>query len=55
MANKRRPSLVRARNDGDDRAVRLPKLPAFQQATLKALRWEDQDQRVVIKDAGMVT
>ena len=55
MANKRRPSLVRARNDGGDRGVKFPKLPAFQQATLKALRWEDQGPRLVIKGAGMVT
>ena len=27
----------------------FPKLPEFQQVTLKVLRWEERDKRLVIK------
>jgi hypothetical protein len=30
------------------------KLPEFQQITLKVLRWEERDKRLVIKEAEMV-
>jgi hypothetical protein len=30
------------------------KLPEFQQITLKVLRWEERDKRLVIRDAEMV-
>jgi hypothetical protein len=39
--------------DGEN-AVAFPKLPEFQQITLKALRWEEQDKRLVIKEGEMV-
>jgi hypothetical protein len=32
----------------------FPKLPEFQQVTLKVLRWEERDKRLVIKDAEIV-
>jgi hypothetical protein len=34
--------------------VKFPKLPEFQQVTLKVLRWEERDKRLVIKDAEVV-
>jgi len=39
--------------DGEN-VVAFPKLPEFQQITLKVLRWEERDKRLVIKDAEMV-
>ena len=39
--------------DGD-KVVEFPKLPEFQQITLKVLRWEERDKRLVIKEAQMV-
>ncbi len=39
--------------DGDN-VVEFPKLPEFQQVTLKVLRWEERDKRMVIKEAQMV-
>jgi hypothetical protein len=30
------------------------KLPEFQQVTLKVVRWEERDKRLVIKEAQMV-
>jgi len=33
---------------------RLPKLPEFQQVTLKVLRWEERDKRLVIKEAEIM-
>lgn len=36
--------------DGDN-AVEFHKLPEFQQVTLKVLRWEERDKRLVIKEA----
>ncbi len=39
--------------DGDN-VVEFPKLPEFQQVTLKVLRWEERDKRLVIKEAQMV-
>jgi hypothetical protein len=32
----------------------FPKLPEFQQVTLKVLRWEERDKRLVIKDAELM-
>jgi hypothetical protein len=31
--------------------VEFPKLPELQQVTLKVLRWEERDKRMVIKEA----
>ena len=39
--------------DGEN-VVTFPKLPEFQQVTLKVLRWEERDKRLVIKEAQMV-
>lgn len=39
--------------DGDN-VVEFPKLPEFQQVTLKVIRWEERDKRLVIKEAQMV-
>jgi hypothetical protein len=39
--------------DGEN-VVAFPKLAEFQQVTLKVLRWEERDKRLVIKDAEMV-
>jgi hypothetical protein len=36
--------------DGES-VVTFPKLPELQQVTLKVLRWEERDKRLVIKDA----
>jgi hypothetical protein len=40
--------------DGEN-VVTFPKLPDFQQVTLKVLRWEERDKRLVIKDAELVS
>jgi hypothetical protein len=37
-----------------ENVVQFPKLPDFQQVTLKVLRWEEKDKRFVIKDAELV-
>ena len=39
--------------DGET-VIEFPKLPDFQQVTLKVLRWEEKDKRFVIKDAELV-
>jgi hypothetical protein len=39
--------------DGEN-VVAFPKLPEFQQVTLKVLRWEKLDKRFVIKEAQSV-
>ena len=39
--------------DGEN-IVTFPKLPEFQQITLKVLRWEERDKRFLIKEAEMV-
>src|SRR6476620_5650280 len=39
--------------DGD-KVVEFPKLPEFQQVTLKVLRWAERDKRIIIKEAQMV-
>lgn len=36
--------------DGD-KVVEFPKLPEMQQVTLKVLRWEERDKRMIIKEA----
>jgi hypothetical protein len=36
--------------DGD-KVVEFPKLPEFEQVTLKVLRWSERDKRLVIKEA----
>ena len=40
-------------SDGD-KVLEFPKLPELQQVTLKVLRWEERDKRLVIKDAEVV-
>jgi hypothetical protein len=37
-----------------DHVVQFPKLPDFQQVTLKVLRWEEKDKRFIIKEAELV-
>jgi hypothetical protein len=39
--------------DGEN-VVEFPKLPEFQQVTLKVLRWQERDKRLVIREAQMV-
>ena len=39
--------------DGD-KVMDFPKLPEFQQVTLKVLRWQERDKRLVIREAQMV-
>jgi hypothetical protein len=39
--------------DGET-VVAFPKLPEFQQVTLKVLRWEERDKRLAIKEAESV-
>jgi hypothetical protein len=39
--------------DGEN-VIEFPKLPEFQQVTLKVLRWEERDKRLVIKEAELV-
>jgi hypothetical protein len=40
--------------DGET-VIEFPKLPDFQQITIKVLRWEERDKQLVIKDAELVT
>ncbi len=40
--------------DGDN-VIEFPKLPELQQVTLKVLRWEERDKRLVIKDADRIS
>lgn len=40
--------------DGDN-VVEFPKLPELQQVTLKVLRWEERDKRLIIKEADRVS
>ena len=39
--------------DGEN-VIEFPKLPDFQQVTLKVLRWEEKDKRCVIREAELV-
>lgn len=39
--------------DGE-KVVEFPKLPEFEQVTLKVLRWGERDKRLVIKEAQRV-
>jgi hypothetical protein len=39
--------------DGEN-VVAFPRLPEFQQITLKVLRWEERDKRLLMKEAEMV-
>ena len=39
--------------DGDN-VVEFHKLPEMQQITLKVLRWEERDKRLIIKEAQLV-
>jgi hypothetical protein len=39
--------------DGDN-VIEFPKLPELQQVTLKVLRWEERDKRLIIKEALML-
>jgi hypothetical protein len=39
--------------DGEN-VIEFPKLPEFQQVTVKVLRWEERDKRLVVKDAELV-
>jgi hypothetical protein len=42
------------RKEERPQVVEFHKLPEFQQVTLKVLRWEDRDKRLVIREAEMV-
>jgi len=37
------------------KSAKNAKLPEIHQVTLKVLRWEERDNRLVIKDAGLVS
>jgi hypothetical protein len=39
---------------GGENVVAFPKLPEFQQVTVKVLRWEERDKRLVIKEGEAV-
>jgi hypothetical protein len=39
--------------DGEN-VIAFPKLLDFQQVTLKVLRWEERDKRLLIKEAELV-
>jgi hypothetical protein len=47
----RREKAGHSRTRRSRNGVTFPKLPEFQQVTLKVLRWEERDKRLVIKDA----
>ena len=47
------PKEGKVKLDGEN-VTQFPKLPDFQQVTLKVLRWEEKDKRFVIKDAELV-
>ena len=47
------PKEGKVKLDGEN-VIEFPKLPEFQQVTLKVLRWEDQDKRLVIKEAEIM-
>jgi hypothetical protein len=52
-----RSSVIRQPNKNECRGLILssfPKVPDFQQVTLKVLRWEERDKRLVIKDAELM-
>ena len=48
------PKDGRVKLDGD-KVIEFLRLPDFQQVTLKVLRWPEQDKRMVIKEAIVVT
>jgi hypothetical protein len=39
--------------DGEN-IIAFPKLPEFQKVTLKVMRWEERDKRLLVKEAEMV-
>ncbi len=43
-----------SRTVSGDNVVEFHRLPEFQQITLKELRWEERDKRLVIKVGQMV-
>ena len=47
------PKDGRVKLEGEN-VAEFPKMPEFQQVTLKVLRWEEKDKRLVIKDAELV-
>jgi hypothetical protein len=47
------PKEGKVKLDGDT-VIEFHKLPEMKQVTLKVLRWEEQDKRLVIKEAQMV-
>jgi hypothetical protein len=47
------PKDSKVKLDGEN-IVAFPKLPEFQQVTLKVMRWEERDKRFLIKEAEMV-
>ncbi len=51
---KQYPKDGKVKLDGEN-VIAFPKLPDFQQVTLKVLRWEEKDKRFVIREAELVT
>jgi len=47
------PKDGQVRLDGET-VVAFPKLPKFQQVTLKVMRWEERDKRLTIKEAELI-
>jgi hypothetical protein len=39
--------------DGEN-VIEYPKLPEFQQVTLKVLRWEEKHKRFIIREAELI-
>lgn len=48
-----RPKDGKVKLDGES-VVTFPRLPEFQQLTLKVLRWEERNKTLVIKEAEIV-
>ena len=47
------PKEGKVKLDGDN-VIEFHKLPEMQQVTLKVLRWEERDKRLIIKEAQLV-
>ena len=47
------PKDSKVKLDGEN-VIEFPKLPEFKPVTLKVLRWEEKDNRFIIKDAELV-
>lgn len=47
------PKEGKVKLDGE-KVIEFPKLPDFQQVTLKVMRWEEKDKRFIIREAELV-